>query len=231
MPRHCEERLRRSNPGSAAQSLDCFASLAMTKKKGKRNAERRCSVTSAPSRARRAPSGARSPLGVPPRHLRQRPNATAQLEPRDFLGLVRSARPDGSKDAAHRNAFLREAGGRLPCVTRGHYPRLAVPAQRDCTRSPVMMPVGRVLPKPPESRSDEPRPAGTALAPPDGVTRPASLYVSEILSRCNGNGDECQASCRDRSRRLTGRAAPLGTSSRLELELVDPDEVVEFPPC
>ncbi len=55
----------------------------------------------------------------------------------------------------------------------------AIPAQRDCTRRPVVMPDGRVLPKPPENRSDEPRPAGTALAPPDGVTRPASWYVSE----------------------------------------------------
>ena len=68
------------------------------------------------------------------------------------------------------------------CVTRGRYPRLAVPAQRDCTRSSVMMPSGRVLPKPPGSRGDEPRPAGTALAPPAGVTRPASWYVGEI--RC-----------------------------------------------
>ena len=68
----------------------------------------------------------------------------------------------------------------LPCATRGHYPRLAVPVQRDCTRSPVMMPSGRVLPKPPGSQGDEPRPAGTALAPPDGVTRPASWYVGEI---------------------------------------------------
>ena len=42
------------------------------------------------------------------------------------------------------------------------------------------MPAGRVLPKPPESRGDEPRPAGTALAPPTGVTRLASWYVSEI---------------------------------------------------
>jgi hypothetical protein len=29
-------------------------------------------------------------------------------------------------------------------------------SQRDCTRRPVVMPVGRVLPKPPESRGDEP---------------------------------------------------------------------------
>ncbi len=78
--------------------------------------------------------------------------------------------------ASHR--AVRDTAG--PNVTRGHYPRLKVPVQRDCTRRPVVMPVGRVLPKPPGSRSDEPRPAGTALAPPTGVTRPASLYVSEI---------------------------------------------------
>jgi drug/metabolite transporter (DMT)-like permease len=29
-PRHCEERLRRSNPGLASLTLDCFAALAMT---------------------------------------------------------------------------------------------------------------------------------------------------------------------------------------------------------
>jgi hypothetical protein len=120
---------------------------------------------------------ARSPLGVPPRHLRQRPNATAQLEPRDFRGLVRSARPDGSKDARIAPK-VRDAAG--PNGTRGRYPRLTVPVQRDCTRSTVMMPSGRVLPKPPESRGDEPRPAGTALAPPTGVTRPASSYGGEI---------------------------------------------------
>jgi hypothetical protein len=59
-----------------------------------------------PSLARRGPhfagegmGGGGSPVGVPPRHLRQRPNATAQLQPRDFRGLGRRARPDGSKDA------------------------------------------------------------------------------------------------------------------------------------
>ena len=80
--------------------------------------------------------------------------------------------------ASQRTTRSRQTG--LPCVTRGRYPRLTVPAQRDCTRSPVMMPSGRVLPKPPESRGDEPRPAGTALAPPDGVTQPASWYGGEI---------------------------------------------------
>ena len=43
----------------------------------------------APRRRRLAPpfrSRARSPAGVPPRHLRQRPNATAQLQFTHFLG-------------------------------------------------------------------------------------------------------------------------------------------------
>ena len=132
-PRHCEERLRRSNPNSVPPTLDSFVAslLAMTKRmqwrplrKGKRNAGRRCPTTSVPSRARRGPhlhppphagedtGGGRSPLGVPPRHLRQRPNATAQLEPRDFLGLVRSARPDGSKDARIATHFYAKPADR-----------------------------------------------------------------------------------------------------------------------
>jgi hypothetical protein len=53
-----------------------------------------------------------------------------------------------------------------------------------------MMPDGRVLPKPPESAGDEPTPAGTALAPPTGVTRPASCYGSEIRSICTALGDD-----------------------------------------
>ena len=132
---------------------------------------------------------ARSPLGVPPRHLRQRPNATAQLEPRDFLGTRSERPPRWFERRSASQHTTRSQQNRLPCVTRGRYPRLAVPVQRDCTRSPVMMPSGRVLPKPPESQGDEPRPAGTALAPPDGVTRPASWYVSEIRSSCTAIED------------------------------------------
>ncbi len=45
-----------------------------------------------------------------------------------------------------------------------------------------MMPDGRVLPTPPECAGDEPPPAGAALAPPTGVTRPASWYGGEIRS-------------------------------------------------
>jgi hypothetical protein len=37
-------------------------------------------------------------------------------------------------------------------------------------RRPVIVPAGRISPEPPESGSDEPPLAGTALAPPAGVT-------------------------------------------------------------
>ena len=55
---------------------------------------------------------------------------------------------------------------------------LPVPVQRDCTRGPVMMPSGRVLPKPPGSTGDEPMPAGTAPAPPPG-SPPDGVLVRE----------------------------------------------------
>jgi hypothetical protein len=165
------------------RSRFCSASLRAALRPGnavtnrKRNADKRCSTTSASYDAARAlfsfplplagegREGARSPVGVPPRHLRQRPNATAQLQPRDFPGRGRSARPDGSKDGALRNARPEYSRAMRH---RGRYPRLPVPAQRDCTRRPVMMPAGRVLPKPPGSTGDEPMPAGTAPAPPPG---------------------------------------------------------------
>ena len=130
---------------------------------------------------RRALIGGRSPLGVPPRHLRQRPNATTQLEPRDFLGIVRSARPDGSKDGAHRNAFLRES--RRTGLRLRHSRALPAP----CCPSPARLhpqsghdAVRACLAQAAREPGDEPRPAGTALAPPDGVTRPASWYGGEI---------------------------------------------------
>jgi hypothetical protein len=47
--------------------------------KGRQNADRRV-VKDPHHRMRLASSGTRSPVGVPPRLLRQRPNATAQLQ-------------------------------------------------------------------------------------------------------------------------------------------------------
>ena len=109
--------------------------------------------------------------------------------------------------SASQRIFTRSRRTGLHCVTRGHYPRLKIPVQRDCTRRPVVMPVGRVLPEPPGGRGDEPRPAGTALAPPAGVTRPASWHVSEFAV--------CTLLCDELSRRcpvIGDGAAPTSSS-------------------
>jgi hypothetical protein len=65
--------------------------------------------------AARAESAARSPVGVPPRRLLRRANATARLQLRASWDLVGRNDPDGSKDRA---------------LFRGRYPRLPVPVQR-----------------------------------------------------------------------------------------------------
>jgi hypothetical protein len=114
-------------------------------KEGRRNADRRVSPTSAPltfilaasgrteEGARRASIGTRSPVGVPPRHLLRRTNATAQLRLR------------ASWDAA------------LTGVTRLQL----VPVQR-APRRPVIMPAGRIpgaaRERSYELRPQEPRP-------------------------------------------------------------------------
>jgi hypothetical protein len=74
---------------SARFGSDHFAGFMRKKIKGKRNAGRRvvheprhaneCHHSPA-LRARRGPFGGRSSVGVPPRRLRQRPNAAAQLQ-------------------------------------------------------------------------------------------------------------------------------------------------------
>ena len=148
------------------------------KRKGKRNAEKRCSVTAASRDAARALRRARLSAF---HHGTCGSDRTPPLSSSHATSQDNSERTsrwfERSRASQHTT---RSQQNRLPCVTRGRYPRLTVPAQRDCTRSPVMMPSGRVLPKPPGSRGDEPRPAGTALAPPDGVTQPASWYGGEI---------------------------------------------------
>jgi hypothetical protein len=111
----------------------------------KKEAERRQTRIQRPHhRMRRAlESGARSPVGVPPRHLRQRPNATAQLQSRASWDGIRVERA-------------------LPAPGRH-------PVQR-APRRPVIVPAGRFCPESPGSGGDEPPPAGTALAPPCRVT-------------------------------------------------------------
>jgi hypothetical protein len=83
----------------------------------------------------RALIAARSPVGVPPRHLRQRTNAAAQLQnalpgTRLSAGVIRRPLSQSSDQVADRSS---------------------------CRPG--------VFPKPPGSGGDEPPPAGTALAP------------------------------------------------------------------
>jgi hypothetical protein len=121
------------------------------KEKGKRNAERRVAVFSLRATPRDVAIAKRfgrgSPFGVPPRHLRQRPNAAAQLQPRaSWDGRLRS----------------------------GRYPPPAVPVQRSSSQTGRN--AGRAcLPKPPGSEADEAPPAGTARAPTRRRPRRASL--------------------------------------------------------
>jgi hypothetical protein len=111
------------------------------RKKGKRNADRRLSPNLRAIRARLAPSGVRTSTGVPPRRLRQRPNATAQLQ------------------HVLPGTWLKD----------GRYPPPPVPVQRVHPRTGRN--AGRTFsPEPPECKGDKPLPAGTALAPPAGVT-------------------------------------------------------------
>jgi hypothetical protein len=154
---------RRSNPGSAAPRLDCFAPLAMTKRKAERrqtlcNNLRALRRGTAPKRGRLACRRSTTALAAATERHRSAsatrlPGTWSERASRWFERCtLRNARPDHARPTCHR----------------GRYPRLPVPVQRDCTRGPVMMPAGRVLPKPPGSTGDEPMPAGTAPAPPPG---------------------------------------------------------------
>src|ERR1700722_1009307 len=132
--------------------MDCRIKSGNDEERNERNKEKKGSGTPAgacvvmrPHQAdtARASSGTHSPSGVPPRHLRQRPNATAQLQLTHFLG---------------RNEIGAGVTRSLPSQCSG-FPR-----------RPVVVPAGRITPEPPGSSGDEPPPAGTALAPPAGVT-------------------------------------------------------------
>jgi hypothetical protein len=107
---------------------------------------------------------ARSPVGVPPRFLRQRPNATAQLQFTRFL---------------RRNSLGTGVTRSLPSQC-SRFPR-----------GPVVMPAGRFGPEPPGSGGDEAPPAGTVPAPAARHHRTASLEGGSS-ALCNRIGDDCQ---------------------------------------
>ena len=80
----------------------------------------------------------------------------------------------------------------LPVTVLGRNGRYPLPAVVQCSDvSRTGHSAGRASdPKSPGSAADEAAPAGTALAPPTGITRPASL-LSEMGSSYM-NGDYCQ---------------------------------------
>jgi hypothetical protein len=105
------------------------------KKNRKRNADRRNWYSAVPRTGTAAPPyGRRTSIGVPPRLLLRRPNATAQLQ---------SALP-----------------GMGP--VSGRYPQTGPSQYSEAPRRPVVVPVGRV-PEAARERVASP-PAGTALA-------------------------------------------------------------------
>jgi hypothetical protein len=158
------------------------------KKSGRRNADRRVILPSASAdaaarldllflRVRGGQGGARSPVGVPPRRLRQRTNAAAQLQhalPGTWSACtVPMVRKTVRGSTGVTRSFLSQSSELL--------------ADRSSCRPGV-------LPEPPENGSDEPPPAGTALAPAAGVTRRPSCsgarfvaHVSETGTNVNGN--------------------------------------------
>ncbi len=117
-PRHCEEHLRRSNPELCAADPGLLRRFAARNDddKNERKAERRKALFNnrhaltgtahASGRARLSAfhHGTCGSDRTPPLSVS---HATSWV-------LVWSARPDGSKDGAHRNAFLREADNRPP---------------------------------------------------------------------------------------------------------------------
>ena len=133
------------------------------KKIRRRNADRRNGRSPCRTGTAAPPYGRRTSIGVPPRFLLRRPNATAQLQ---------SALP-----------------GMGP--VSGRYPQTGPSQYSEAPRRPVVLPVGRV-PEAARERVASP-PAGTALAlaarnasrPRPNIGRDSELYVTEMGTNVN----------------------------------------------
>ncbi len=153
--------------------------------KGKRNAERRVTNTRAAQRGARS-CGARSPLGVPPRLSPGRqlvPKALHQAMLRETVRGVQSctAAPTGERRPCASPCMIRKSGCRLSGKIMHHSRALPAPEKRMnvCLRtassSRTGHSAGRMMPDAARERVTNP-PAGTALAPSQGVSsRRASL--------------------------------------------------------
>jgi hypothetical protein len=94
-----------------------------------------------------------------------------------FLGRGRSVRSGTAAPTEERRSCAVTRALPAPDKQR------PVPVQRCTSRAGHS--AGRMMPKPPGSQGDEPRPAGTALAPPAGVTgwRPLAMSEGRASSR------------------------------------------------
>ena len=155
------------NPGTT-KKLHCRSrisprSIRATKKIRKKGSRTPKGAVQQPPQlaSRRAPCRARTPSGVPPRL-----SSKGLAHPKD------SAPDQASRSAAPKR---HQAAG---------YPRQRRPRLQRAPRVPVIMPAD-MMSEPPGSKGDEPLPAGTALAPPDGVTgrRPCKRASQVFLVR------------------------------------------------
>ena len=136
-PRNASARrtdLRQSMPAvvTGILTINALSHDVSVRRKGKRNADKRCSRKPPHLAVRRAPCKARSPIGVPPRLL-----------PKGVI--VPKAHPG--------SGFVRRA-------SRGGFAADASPHSQRAPRAPVIVPAG-LIPETPGSGGDEPPPAGT----------------------------------------------------------------------
>ena len=148
MPRHYEIRSRMKPAGPAFgrpdDRLRAIRATTLRKKKGKRNAGRRTSMS---------------------RIERMRPRVQ-----RDALACRRSTTALTAATERRRSAPANALPG-MERVRHGRYPFPAILQCSGLPRRPVIVPAGRIIPEPPGSRGDEPLPAGTASPLSAGVTR------------------------------------------------------------
>ena len=171
----CPTMLLTASPLALCPGFPCARPRPQTK--GKRNAERRV-VTTRALRARGAPLRRRSPLGVPPRLLPGRQLVPKALHQAMLRETVRSARSYGPPTGAR---IVRISTG----VTRaGKLKQLP----RTVSTSRTGHDTGRLMPDAARERVTNP-PAGTALAPSQGVSsRRTSLRKARWSSFSSAGG-------------------------------------------
>jgi hypothetical protein len=114
--------------------------------------------------------------------------------------------------------MLRTTGFERPCAFKRALPASVLSQSSGLPRRPVIVPAGRIDPEPPGSGSDEPPPAGTALAPSSRGHR-----LPSFGDQCIRNEDECQGKVAEavtpintRHAARSASALPTGFSETIE---------------